>query len=312
MRNRYIAALACVLVVALAPASASADEPGESDGGTYMALGDSVAAGTQQPLPFTDNDYTDQLFGHLEGAYGFDGFVNLACPGDDTVEMRFGTGGASPFGSLCYGPYAQLPPGGTSQLDVAVDYLTAHPGEVRLITIAIGANDILACDPTDPPEELNACLGAQLGQIGDNLPAIVGTLQAVAPGVPIVAMNYYNPNLAFWITGPDGQALAAESLGLTAIFNGTLEAVYGAFGVPVADVAKAFDTYALDNGEPPTNVRRICALTLMCERSGGTYVLSDYDPVTPGPQTDIHPSDAGYSKIAGTHAKLIDRLGLVG
>ena len=307
MRNWMIALLVGALVIAVAPAAAA----DEDEGGTYLALGDSIGAGTQQPLPFTSNGYTDKLFKHLEDEYDFDNFVNLACPGDDTVEMRFGIGGASEFGSLCYGPFAVLPPGGSSQLAVAVDYLLSNPGEVQLISIVIGANDILACNPTDPPPVLNACLAAQLGQIGANLPPIVGTLRAVAPGVPIVAMNYYNPNLAFWITGPAGEALATQSLGLTTVFNGTLEAIYGAFDVPVADVETTFKTFKTGGGDPPTNVRSVCRWTLMCEKSGPNYVLSDFDPETPELQTDIHPSNTGYSKIAGAHAALIDDLELL-
>jgi lysophospholipase L1-like esterase len=299
--------LLALALLATAPVLAA---PADGDGGTYLALGDSVAAGTQQPEPFSSNGYVDVLYKDLESDYEFDELVNLSCPGDDTAEMLYGTGGGSPFGSLCYGPFAQLPPGGTSQLDAAVAYLVASPGEVELITITMGANDILACDPTDPPPILNACLSAQLGQIGANLPVIIGTLQAAAPGVPIVAMNYYNPNLAFWITGPEGQALAEQSLALTAAFNGTLEAVYGAFGVPVADVEEAFRTFKT-NGRVPANVRTVCLYTLMCEKQGRVYVLSDYDLVTPGPQTDIHPSDKGYKKIASTYSGLIDDLGLL-
>ncbi len=294
-----------MLAMSVVGATPTLADPGDG-GGTYLALGDSVAAGTQQPQPFTDNGYADQLFKRLEDVYGFDNFVNLSCPGDDTVEMRFGIGGASTFGSLCYGPFAVLPPGGTSQLDVAVAYLLTHPGEVELITVTIGANDILACDPTDP--DVAICVATQLGQIGANLPAIVGTLQAVAPGVPIVGMNYYNPNLAFWIVDP---ALAEASLALTGPFNGTLEAVYGAFGVPVADVESAFKTLKTE-GKVPTNVRAVCRYTLMCERQGSELVLSDFDPGTPGPQTDIHPSNNGYKKIATTFAELIDELGLLG
>jgi lysophospholipase L1-like esterase len=137
---------------------------------------------------------------------------------------------------------------------------------------------------------------------------IVGTLQAVAPGVPIVAMNYYNPNLAYWIVDP---ALAEASLALTPVFAGTLEAVYGAFGVPVADVATAFKTYNTSGAKVPANVRAICLYTGMCEKAGPDYVLSDYDPDAPGPQTDIHPSDKGYKKIAATFAELIADLGLL-
>lgn len=311
MRRWLIAFLVGMLVVSMAPA-ATADDHDDDGGRTYLALGDSVGAGTQQPAPFTDNGYTDGLFKRLQDEYGFDEFVNLACPGDDTVEMRFGIGGGSTFGSNCYGPFGPLPPGGSSQLDVAVDYLSSNPGEVGLITIVVGANDVLACDPSDPPEVLNACVAAQLGQIAANLPVIVGTLQAVAPGVPIVAMNYYNPNLAFWITGPAGEALATQSQALFGAFNGVLQAVYDAFGVPVADVAGAFMTFNDRGGDPPKNVREVCKLTLMCEKAGGSYILSDYDPVVPGPQTDIHPSNKGYNKIAVTHFKLIEKLGLLG
>ncbi len=306
MKKWTIALMALTLVMALTP-TALADDTG----GTYLALGDSVAAGTQQPAPFTDNGYTNNLFKELEDEYGFESFVNLACPGDDTAEMLVAAGGATSDGSLCYGVGAPLPPGGSSQLDVAVAYLLANPGEVELITIAIGANDVLACDPSDPPPVLNACIAAQLGQIATNLPVIVGTLQAVAPGVPIVAMNYYNPNLAFWLTGPAGQQLATLSLALTTFFNGTLEAVYGFFGVPVVDVATTFKTFNTDGGDPPANVRAVCQWTLMCEKDGSGYVLSDYDPGTPGPQTDIHPSNKGYKKIAGAHADLIEELGLL-
>lgn len=294
MRKFFVAAMVALMVLAFAPA-ASAGDPGE----TYLALGDSVAAGTQQPAPFTNKGYTNILYRYLRRVVRFDTFVNLACPGDDTAEMLDGD---ASDGSLCYGSGAVLPPGGTSQLDAAVAYITANPGEVGLITLTIGANDILACDPTDPGVE--ACVAAQLGQIGGNLPVILATLQAVAPGVPIVAMNYYNPNLAFWLTGPPGMALAAATQDLTVAFNGTLEAIYGGFGVPVADVENTFRTFRT-RGEPPLNVRTICQYTLMCEKVGQDWVLSDYDPIAPGPQTDIHPSNVGYRKIKATFVRTL-------
>lgn len=306
MTRRWLLVLLATLTALVMVSPAVAAPPGS--GGTYLALGDSVAAGTQVPAFFTDNGYTDAVYERLSRTHGFDEFVNLACPGDDTVEMLFGTGPAGP--SLCYGPNPVLAPGGTSQLDAAVAHLTTNPGEVELITIAIGANDLLACDPSDPAPVVNACVAAQLGQIGANLPVIIGTLQTVAPDVPIVAMNYYNPNLAFWITGPAGQALADMTQSLTVAFNGTLQAVYDIFGVPVVDVADAFNTFRT-NGNTPKNVREVCALTLMCERHRGGYVLSDSDPNTPGPQTDIHPSDRGYDRIARAHLRLIGDLGLL-
>jgi lysophospholipase L1-like esterase len=305
MRRRVALLLALVLAVGVVGAVPAAAD--EHEGGTYLALGDSVPAG-YQPVPgqaITDTGYPNHLFKTLRDYYGFDEIVNLSCPGDDTVEMRFGIGGASEFGSACYGPYAQLPPGGTSQLDAAVEYLLTHPGEVELITITIGANDILACDLNDP--DVAICLGAQLGQIGANLPVIIGTLQAYAPGVPIVGMNYYNPNVALWLLDP---ALGEAALGLTPVFNGTLEAVYGAMGVPVADVETAFKTFKTQ-GKTPQNVRAACLWTLMCEKSGRNWVLSDWNPGEPGPQPDIHPSLKGHRKIASTFAYTIAHYGLL-
>ncbi len=304
MRRRIALVVAGILFAGLAGAvPAIADDHDDDDGGTtLMILGDSVAAGTQQPEPFT-RGFERKLFRELADEYDFEEVVNLACPGDDTTEMISATGGASPFGSLCYGPFAQLPPGGTSQLDAALDYLEANPGEVGLITLTIGANDILACDIGDP--DVQICLAEQLGLIGTNLPYIVARLMVAAPGVPIIGTNYYNPNLAFWLVDP---AIAEASQQLTPLFNGTLEAVYGAFGVPVADLAKAFKTFK-EKGKPiPTNVKAVCRLTLMCEKSGASWVLSDYDPTTPGPQTDIHPSNKGYRKIANTILHVVEDL----
>lgn len=126
----------------VSPALAHDDEGDDGGGGTYLALGDSIAAGTQQPVPFTDNGYTSRLFKDLKEEYGFDSFVNLACPGDDTGEMLVGDDGPD-GGSLCYGVDAPLPLGGSSQLDAALTYLADNPGEVKLITLTMGANVIL-------------------------------------------------------------------------------------------------------------------------------------------------------------------------
>ena len=50
----------------------------------------------------------------------------------------------------------------------------------------------------------------------------------------------------------------------------------------------------------------------MCEKDGDTYVLSDYDPGTAGPQTDIHPSNKGHKRIASTFHELIEGMSLLG
>jgi hypothetical protein len=83
---------------------------GFKNGGTYLALGDSVAVGTQTPI-FTDNGCTNQLFQYLEKKHHFDNLEKLGCPGHDSGELLLGIAG----GSFCY--QDGFPPGGVdSQL----------------------------------------------------------------------------------------------------------------------------------------------------------------------------------------------------
>ncbi len=308
MRGRRLLAVFATLAVlvgllAVAPVSGAA-EPEASDGLVYVSLGDSVAAGTIQPRPFTGKGYTDVLFRRVGEELGLAQHVSFACPGDDTQEMLDGTG------SFCFDT-------GFSQLDAALAFFAteAAPGVTYadvtgLITLTIGANDILACDFADP--EVETCVATQLGQIGTNLPTILAALQAAAPGVPIVAMNYYSPNLAWWITGAEGQALAAASNDVAAAGNGVLEDVYEAFGVVVVDVERWFRTFDERGTDFPLNVRHICRYTGMCERlDKGVYTLSDYDPVTEGFQTDIHPNNRGYKRIAAAYVQAMRKAGIL-
>ncbi len=300
MRSRFallFGALLAFAVIGAAPVAAD-----DAAGGTYLALGDSVPAGTQQPAPFTDNAYTNVLFEKLERNYGFDNFVNLACPADDSNEMLDGDNGPN-GGSICYGEDALFDFGAPSQLEAAEAVLAQ--GDVRLITLTIGANDLFLCSDSVDPN----CIPQVLGQWANNLgrpDGIIARLRAAAPGVPIVAMNYYTPDLAFWITTPAEfqDDFLAGQIEFSAGGNAFIGATYAQLGVPVVDVAGAFDT-AATNGSTPKNVRQVCKFTLMCEKDRGDYVLSDYDPGTPGPQTDIHPSNAGHKQIAKAFKKLI-------
>jgi len=108
-------------------------------------------------------------------------------------------------------------------------------------------------------------------------------------------MNYYNPYLASWLDGPAGPALAMESALAVASVMDTLRMTYETAGIPVADVADAFqsDEFATlvpwplpaPNDMVPLNVANICNLTFMCDALRGP---------------DIHANDAGYSLIAAT------------
>lgn len=288
--------------IAIAPAVAHEDHDDNEGGGTYLAIGDSIAAGTQQPLPFTSNGYTNVLFEELQDEYGFETFLNLGCPADDTREVINADDNPA-GGSICYGSGAFLAPGSTggSQLDVALAYIAANPGEVRLITITLGANDIFRC--TDLTNVL--CLIGEITNMAGGLATILATLRAADPTIPIIGMNYYNSSLGYW---PEDPAFAEASQGLVPAFNGALEAVYGAFGVPVADVESAFKTFKT-NGTPQKNYKAICKYSRMCEKVGSGYIMSDWTADDyPGP--DVHPTNKGYTKIAGTFEELIEDLGL--
>lgn len=299
MRRSLTALVVVTLLAAFAVPVAGATD----GGGVYISLGDSVAAGTEGPFtPLTDHAYTDILFKRLRGDLGLTEHLKLACPGEDSKKLVEGTG------SACYGggPLAGAYPPASSQLEAAVAALMANAGDVRLITITIGANDILPCLEA---ADMFACAVGQLGQIGANLPVVLGTLQTVAPGVPIVGMNYYNPVLAWGLVNP---ALAGQSQLLVQAFNDTLETVYGYFGVPVADVETAFKTYN-EAGRIPLNLRVICKYTGMCERiDKGEFWFIDWRPTTPEPDPDIHPNLAGHRRLAAIFKGAIESAGIIG
>lgn len=253
----------------------------------YVSLGDSLAAGIQPDRngvnEITDDAYTDLLHKRVRGQIPGLKHVKLGCPGETTITMI--------VGGIC-----DYPSG--SQLDEAVAFLLAHPSEVAFITINLGANDLLVCDPTDP--DIDLCVAAQFLQVANNLPVSLATLQFVAPGVPILGMNYYNANLGAWVIpgGPLGEAIAELTTELIFLFNDLiLDPVYGFFAIPVADVTAAFDTGDFSaEGNLPHNVRVICRLTWMCDPDRGP---------------NIHANKNGYKVIARTFQRLMKDLGLL-
>lgn len=141
---------------------------------------------------------------------------------------------------------------------------------MALITIDIGANDVLNCFAI--PSDMG-CLANGLTVIKQNLPTILTALRAAAgKDVPIVGMNCYNPHLAHWLLQGKG-GVVTDSLKATLMLNDTLAMIYtGALLVP--DVEGAFSTthftpkVQTDFGTIPLNVALICQWTWMCPASG--------------------------------------------
>jgi len=286
MNIRYLAVLAGLGIIA----SASVAAADEHDNGVrhYLSLGTSLSVGIQPDAQgnnqLTDDGYADQLHDIVAPEFRKLKLTKLGCPGETTVSMING-------GKCAYEE--------GSQLAQAVEFLQAHKNKVAIVTIDMGVNDVLAanCIDTATANVDPACLINAFGSLSNNLVTIVAALkQSAHPDTKFVAINYYNTFLAFWLTGPEGRGLAYQSTVLADILNyDTLGVVYGAFGIPVADVALAFDSANFSTNAAtglPQNVLNICMYTWMCT------------PPPVGP--NIHANPYGYGVIAATIAATLE------
>jgi lysophospholipase L1-like esterase len=247
----------------------------------YLALGDSLARGVQ-PAPSgvsvkTNEGYVDDLYAHERTLVPGLRLMKLGCPGETTTTMI--SGGICSYSS-------------GSQLAQADGFLRTH--NVAFITIDIGANNVDGCVSATGFD--SGCVTAGVTAAGKDLPKILTSLQTSAPGVPIFGMNYYDPFLSAWLSG--ATALATASVGLADAFNGLLYVIYTVFfGVPVADVAGAFQTDNFTHVtvgpfvDVPQNVVLVCTWTWMC--------------VPPPRGPNIHANDSGYVVIAKTFESII-------
>jgi len=284
------------LLAGILPASA-ASPAGHRPPVYYLALGDSLSQGVQPatpPLPAgvtlgqsieTDQGYANDLDAYYSRAVpGGLQLVKLGCPGETTTSMLTGAG------SPCSYPQG-------SQLAAAVAFIRAHRGEIGLITIDIGANNVDGCLTSGAISE--TCVDSGVAAIGSDLPKIFGALRAAADGhVTIAQMNLYDPFLADYLTGTAGQAAATQSVALAESVNNLLASVAKPFGVRTANVQDAFSTTDFTStavlpgvGPVPLNVARICTWTWMCA------------PAPVGP--NIHANATGYRVIAAAFERAI-------
>lgn len=261
-----------------------ADIGNDADVYYHLSLGTSLSVGVQPnsigtPLP-TGDGYADQLFDAIRPAFEAGGsrelrLTKLGCPGETLNDMI--NGGSCPYFA-------------GSQLEAAVDFLNDHAAKVHLVTIDMGGNDFRNAGCIDASVDYD-CVDTVSLQIASDLASVLTALKnAAGPGTTIVGMNYYNPYLASWLDGDAGEELAVESAQAVAIVTERLEETYATAGIPVADVAAAFDSDEFTIMAPPpyenlpVNVANICQFTYMCEA----------EPVGP----DIHANNAGYAVIA--------------
>ena len=138
-------------LLVLAPVASAAQHKPKQVRGILLSLGDSYSVGWQE-LPgggqgSTHNGPADQLV-PLAAARGWRlKLVNLGCGGATTTSMLT----ASAVG--CAPP--ALAPGASdypnkSQTQAAVDFIKSHHGQVKVVTISIGGNDVDGCLDAGP------------------------------------------------------------------------------------------------------------------------------------------------------------------
>ena len=204
-RNFALAVFAALVAV---PGVASAAKPAAR---YYLALGDSLSQGVQPDVRGvsleTDQGYPDQLFAIERRQIPSLKLVKLGCPGDTTTSMRTGHGneaGAKLFDCARTGG---------SQVKAAALFLREHhrPGEVALVTVDIGANDVDRC--AAPGVNVGKCVTAGEASIKRNLPPILrGVKQAAPAGTVLAGMTLYDPVLSgYFNASASVRALAAAS-----------------------------------------------------------------------------------------------------
>jgi lysophospholipase L1-like esterase len=263
MYTRLVAVLSAALAAVMAGAPASAASPQFNPPKQfYLSLGDSVAfgyqdakfksellAGTYSPSDFPG--YTYQFGAAMQPFRPELKVVDYGCPGE-TTSSYMSACAFQASGLALHDGYS-----GKSQMQAALDFLRAHPGQVSPITVSLGANDVEQCPL--PPDA--TCVATEIATVGQNLATILASLRAAAPNAEIIALQYYNP---LFVVDPASDAVI-----------GALDEAIGAAAASAGGrVANAFAAI----NAPPEGAN-VCIYTLMC------------------PGGDIHPSDAGYAVI---------------
>ncbi|MGZ8630782.1 MAG: SGNH/GDSL hydrolase family protein [Actinomycetota bacterium] len=281
MRRLSSAVVTATLIASMLLGGIPAAQAGGGETVSYLALGTSLAVGYQPGRGETTKGYVDDLLRRVQEQIPALSLRNVGCPGETSRSMITGKH------SLC--DYAA-----GSQLDAAVSFLEAHPGQVAFITIDVGANDLIfRCLAFNTGLFDKACVVDLLPRLQSRLTRIVDALgTAAGPGVPIVAMTYYNPLLGFWGLVPGGRHLARADQRVWAMLNAALATAFGDAGATVADVAATFriddftDTvWVPGRGRIPVNVALTCRWTWFCSTKFFT---------------DVHTNQTGYRKIART------------
>ncbi|GGN08844.1 hypothetical protein GCM10011609_55690 [Lentzea pudingi] len=269
MQKLPVAVIAALLLTACAQESTPESQPTVPTPASqrlYISLGDSYATGYGPTGP-------SDSFAQIVAAQSNLTLVNAACNGATSADL---------LSTEACDPNAN----GRTQVARTVDAL--HSGEVDLITMVIGSNDLL--EPCAIAENPLECATATLTDTRSNIATALTRFREAAPDVRIVGLSYPDVFLGAWVNPaiPNGEDLARTSILLYEDFNAQIAAEYAKFGANFVDVTNSTGGYGeLTNltedpryGQIPAPVAEVCSLTHYCD------------------ETDVHPTPAGHQAIA--------------
>jgi lysophospholipase L1-like esterase len=255
-------------------------------GSTYLALGDSVTFGYEEPQVVPAPNYADASsfvgYPELVGSALHVNIVNAACSGETSASLVNATAPSNgcenaPNGGAGYRTHFPLHVSyNGSQLGFAVSYLKKHHN-VRLVSLMIGANDFFLCQETTADKCASFTEQAAVGAtVSKNINTILSAIRNKAHyGGQIAIVNYYALNYS-------NAAAAAQSQ----LLNTTQDNAAKPFHVIIADGFGQIEAGAAHSGG------NSCTAGLLTQLSTG------------GP-CGIHPSYAGQSLLAQAVEKAI-------
>jgi lysophospholipase L1-like esterase len=257
----------------------------------YLSVGDSYAVG-YQPNGDLTHGFAQQLLPKAKKR-GYDlTLVNLACGGATTESILNRKGCSKDRRAVGAKSYYPLP-----QARAAAQFLRRHRGDVALVTISIGGNDITACGRgvANPIQ----CVADTVTGINKNVTTLASKLRkAAGPKVRIVGTTYPDVLLGQWVREPVDKSIAELSvLAFRQFINPALKGAYTGVDGEFVDVTRATGAYGPltdvvtlpPYGEIPVPVAEVCRLTWYCQKG------------------DIHARTKGYGVIADLIAQRLPR-----
>jgi lysophospholipase L1-like esterase len=239
----------------------------------YLALGDSIAYGYQAfksqanlPPSAYNTGYVDAFATRLRQIRPNLTVVNYGCPGESTNSFVNGPCPWPAAGHQLHTAFA-----GT-QLQAAIAFLRAHPGQVSPITLTLSGNDL--------PILLNPCIvGGQidLSCVQANAPSFIAGLAERISGI-LRQLRLAAPDADIIVTGAWDSYITVLTFA-DPLFQAINKALTEA---AAANRARFADPFLVFNpqGDLAAEAQTLCRLSLLCT------------------QNDSHPSDAGYQALA--------------